>query len=54
MGAIRFKYEPTEPVLESEIPDLTAAINDQVKIMRQWERQFDFAMGLIRTLFCLQ
>lgn len=34
MGAIRFKYEHGEPVLESEIPDLTAAINNQVAIMR--------------------
>jgi hypothetical protein len=34
MGAIRFKYEHGEPVLESEIPDLTAAINDQVKIWK--------------------
>lgn len=42
MGAIRFKYEQGNPVLESEIPDLTAAINDQVKIMRQWEKQFVF------------
>jgi len=42
MAARRQELQPGAAVPESEVVDLTAAINNQVKIMRNWERQFDF------------
>lgn len=41
MGAIRPELQPGAVVPESEVVDLTTAINNQVEIMRNWERQFD-------------